>query len=115
MRKVVCLRRLMRSDGRENVDGNASDGKSYGDGSALPLGVTSVPIARHEERATMRRLKSLLSLVAIFLGGMGLVISFAAIAILWLVSVHFDRGVVKVFSKLDHSLIVVRQRLDQSR
>jgi hypothetical protein len=63
----------------------------------------------------MRRLKSLLCIVGIFLGGMGLVISFAVIAILWMISVQFDRGVVKVFSKLDHSLVVVRQRLDQSR
>jgi hypothetical protein len=63
----------------------------------------------------MKPLKSLLSIVGICLGSLGVVLSFVAITILWMVSARLDRATTSLFSKIDHSLVLVRERLVQSR
>jgi len=66
-------------------------------------------------RRTSRLLKSLLRIVGIFLGSIGVLICFAAMTILLMVSARLDRAATNLFNKIDHSLVLVRERLGQSQ
>jgi hypothetical protein len=63
----------------------------------------------------MALVKSSISIVGIVAGSLGAVICFTAITVLWIVSARLDRATGRLFSNMDHSLVLVRDRLSQSQ
>ena len=63
----------------------------------------------------MRRPKSLLRLAGISLGTLGIAVCIASLVILWMASTRLARATDSLFSKMDKSLTVVRQRVIQTR
>jgi hypothetical protein len=73
------------------------------------------PFPCHDTSATMALVKSSISIVGIVAGSLGAVICVTAIIVLWIVSARLDRATGRLFSKMDHSLVLVRDRLSQSQ
>ncbi len=63
----------------------------------------------------MRRPKSLLRLAGISLGTLGIAVCIASLVILWMASSRLARATDNLFSKMDKSLAVVRQRAIQTQ
>jgi hypothetical protein len=63
----------------------------------------------------MSRLKSSLFVVGICLGSVGFATCVAGMIILWIVSARIDRVRETVFSKIDRAMVVVHQRVAQTR
>ena len=59
--------------------------------------------------------KQLLGIVGLSLGGIGIVVGAATMIAIWIVSVRIGRLTEILFSKMDQSLLVVRQRLVQTQ
>jgi hypothetical protein len=60
-------------------------------------------------------LKPLIHAIGLCLGGMGIAICIGAMIILWNVHARLDRVAENVFSRIDRSLTVVRERVAKSR
>jgi uncharacterized membrane protein len=67
-----------------------------------------------ELSSRMRKSTSLLNVVGIALGSLGIVICIAALAWLWIANARVGRLAENLFDKLDRSLLVVRQRIAQT-
>jgi len=63
----------------------------------------------------MKPRKTLCNVVGISLGGIGIVVCAAAITVLWIATARLGRVTENLFSRMDRSLVAVRQRVVQAQ